>query len=247
MNFNDLMYNSSGYKNRTLQDKWDILEKAYYNHIQPAGTQKIPKLIHQIWLGDGIPNDLYDCIDSIKESNPGYKHMLWTDEEVKDFDFKNKQLFNSCKNLGQKSDILRYAILERFGGIYLDMDFIGIKSFDELLHLDFFTGVAYDNEPTLFNGLIGCIPGHELTKELNNIEEVSDYDGMAVIKTTGPWYLTKKFFKKIKQLNDVIALPVSYFYPYPNFDRDRVKGTNHMEYINVNKTICIHLWNSRWN
>lgn len=246
MTFSALMGTSSGYTNRNLPEKWEVLEKAYTKNIKPTGQAKIPKIIHQIWLGDAIPNDLYDCMDTIKLNNPDYEHKLWTDIEVEDFEFKNKDLYNSCKNLGQKSDILRYAILEKFGGIYLDMDFIGIKSFDELLHLDFFTGVAYDQEPTLFNGLIGSVSNHELLADLNNIEEVRDGDGMDIIKTTGPWYLTKKLFKKINKLDNVVALPVAYFYPYPNFDRDRTNGTDYTKYLNI-KTICVHLWNSRWN
>ena len=246
MQFGALMDTSSNYKQRTMLDKWEILESHFNKNIKSTGTQKIPKIIHQIWLGEGIPNDLYKCFDSVKDKNPGYEYKLWTEEEIKDFDFKNKELFNSCKNLGQKSDILRYALLEKFGGIYLDADFIAIKSFDELLHLDFFTGVAYDKEPTLFNGLIGCVPGHELMQDLNNIEYVSDRDGMDVIKSTGPWYLTKKLFKKINKLENIVVLPLAYFYPYPNFDHDRVKGYDYMEYVNI-KTICIHLWNSRWN
>lgn len=244
--FSALMSNSSGYKNKNLPEKWAILENLYEQNIKPTGDKKIPKIIHQIWLGEAIPNELYDLMDSIKKTNPGYEYRLWTDVEADDFEFKNKELYKSCRNLGQKSDILRYAILEKFGGIYLDTDFIGIKSFDELLHLDFFTGVAYDQEPTLFNGLIGCVPNHELIKDLNDIQEVRDGDGMEVIKTTGPWYLTKKLFRKVNALNNIVVLPVAYFYPYPNFDRDRTQGDDYMKYSTV-KTICVHLWSSRWN
>ena len=246
MQFSVLMSTSSNYKQKNLTDKWNIIESLFDKNIKGDGIQRIPKIIHQIWLGGGIPNDLYKCLDSVKEQNPGYEYKLWTEDNIKDFDFKNKDLFNSCKNLGQKSDILRYAILEKFGGIYLDADFIAIKSFDELLHLNFFTGVAYDKEPTLFNGLIGSIPGHELLKDLNNIEYVSDRDGMDVIKSTGPWYLTKKLFKKINTFENIVILPLTYFYPYPNFDGDRTNGHDYMIYVSI-KTICIHLWNSRWN
>ena len=244
--FSALMDTSSGYKEKNLPEKWDILEKLYDQNIKPKGETKIPKIIHQIWLGEAIPNKLYEYMDTVKANNPGYEYNLWTDVEADDFEFKNKELYNSCRNLGQKSDILRYAILEKFGGIYLDTDFVCIKSFDELLHLDFFTGVAYDKEPTLFNGLIGCVPNHELIIDLNDIKQVSDRDGMDVIKTTGPWYLTKKLFKKIDSLNNIVVLPLAYFYPYPNFDRDRTKGDDYNSYSTI-KTICIHLWNSHWN
>ena len=246
LTFSALMDSSSGYKEKNLPEKWAILEKLYEQNIKRKGEDKIPKIIHQIWLGDAIPNDLYDMMDTIKNANAGYVYKLWTDTEAEEFEFTNKQLFKMLRNLGQKSDVLRYAILLKYGGIYLDTDFIGVKSFDELLHLDFFTGVAYDKEPTLFNGLIGCVPNHELMADLNNIEEARDGDGMEIIKTTGPWYMTKKLFRKIDKLNNIVVLPIAYFYPYPNFDRDRTKGTDYNAYTTI-KTICIHLWNSRWN
>jgi len=69
---------------------------------------------------------------------------------------------------------------------------------------------------------------------------------MDVIKTTGPWYLTKRLFKNINDLQNVVVLPLAYFYPYPNFERDRTDGDDYMKYLNL-KTICVHLWNSRWN
>lgn len=229
-----------------MPDKWAIVESLFEKNIKSDNIQRIPKIIHQIWVGGDIPTEIQKCFESIKASNPGYQHMVWTEKEAEDFDFKNKDLFRSCKNLGQKSDILRYAILEKIGGIYVDADFLGIKSFDELLHLDFFTGIAYDKEPIMFNGLIGTIPNYHLINDLNNIEHVKDADAMEVIKSTGPWYLTKKFFKKTNQLNRVAVLPLAYFYPFPNFDRDKVLGNDYTKYVN-DKTICVHLWHQRWN
>ena len=50
--FSDLMLHSSGYKDRTKIENWNILEELY-NHIQlyTQTEQRIPKIIHQIWLG----------------------------------------------------------------------------------------------------------------------------------------------------------------------------------------------------
>ena len=248
MKFEYYMTASSGYtKNKALPREWSLIEELFNNRL-PFGRNRIPKIIHQIWLGSDVNDTISSHIDTVKKANPDYQHMLWTDENIKYFDFKNKELFLSCRNNGQKSDILRYALLEEFGGIYLDTDFIGIKNFDTLLHHHFFTGVSYDSEPTLFNGLIGCVPNHNLVQELNNFDKpLEDYDGMAVIRTSGPWYLTRKLFKYIKTKDtDVIVLPLAYFYPFPNFDRDKVKGNDYKDYI-APETICVHLWDSRWN
>lgn len=241
------MANSSNFScNRNLEDKWQILRDLYDKNLKRTGIEKIPTTIHQIWLGSKVPERILKNAKSIKSANPGYEYKLWTDADAEAFHFDNKKIFNEVKNFGQKSDILRYAILKKYGGIYLDTDFIGIKSFDNLIHLDFFTGVSYDKEPTLFNGLIGCVPENELMKELNVFGEIYNSDGMDIIKTTGPWYMTRKLFKNIDKAGKLVVLPVSYFYPYPNFDQDRTRSDNYMQYLSLD-TICIHLWESKWN
>lgn len=239
------MTRSSNYAQKTSSDKWQLIEELYDN-AKYTTKQVIPKTIHQIWLGSKIPDQLNSYIETVKACNPGYYHMLWTDEWANKLSFANKELFNSCQNFGQKSDILRYAVLEKFGGIYLDTDFLGVKSFDSLLSFDFFTGIAYDKDPNMFNGLLGCVQGHPVIKELNKITEISNSNGMDIIRTTGPYFLTKKFFENTKSTDNTIVLPVEYFYPYPNFDIDKKLGNNYADYI-TNNTICVHLWDSRWN
>jgi len=62
---------------------------------------------------------------------------------------------------GAKSDIARYEILYRIGGLYIDTDFECLKPFDIFNHCcDFYSGVAFDENVVLFIGLIGAAPGH---------------------------------------------------------------------------------------
>jgi mannosyltransferase OCH1-like enzyme len=241
------MSRSRNYGQGKHRDKWNKLEAIYDRSLTfDTYDHKIPKIIHQIWLGSEVPESLKVCMQTVRQTNPGYEYRLWTDADVIQFDFKNKELYNSCRNYGQKSDILRYAILEKFGGVYLDTDFIGHKSFDELLYLDFFAGVSYDEDPTMFNGLIGSSPNNIIIQKLNDIKEVRDGDGMEVIKSTGPWYLTDVVFNNIENLERLAIMPLEYFYPYPNFSHDKNLGDDYRQYI-TEKTICIHLWHSRWN
>jgi len=244
--FNELMQYSGAYKDKLKPERWQIIETLYTDNYDKIGTPKIPKIIHQIWLGSDLPRELVNYTESVKCANPDYTYKLWTDKDVESFEFKNKDKFLACRNYGQRSDILRYAILEQTGGIYLDTDFICKKSFDELLHLDFFAGVAYDRDPTIFNGLIGTTPNNALIKSINEINEIRDGDGMEIIKSTGPWYITEKIFELFNSIEKIVILPVAYFYPYPNFGHDKCFGNNYSDYI-TEETICTHLWHSRWN
>ena len=66
-----------------------------------------------------------------------------TDNNINDVVLTNRIIYDSITNLGQKSDYLRYHILNQFGGIYVDTDFECLKSFDSLSYVDFLVGVGY--------------------------------------------------------------------------------------------------------
>lgn len=61
------------------------------------------------------------------------------------FKLKNTNPYINGSNYGEKSDVLRYEILQQFGGIYVDCDFECLKSFDSLLSCNFFSG--FSNTP----------------------------------------------------------------------------------------------------
>ena len=246
VSFNTSMEISTNYSMRENNDFWNTLQNCYDKNINSIPLQQIPKYIHQIWLGKKIPTELLQLTDTVRQHNYDYNYKLWTDDDINMFDEKTKQQFYSTPNLGQRSDILRYAILEKHGGIYLDTDFICHRSFDSLLHVDFFIGIAYDRAPELFNGLIGTTPGNPLITSIRNISEITYNDGMSVIRSTGPHYVTNRIKNNYKIVERFLALPVTYFYPFPNFSQDRIYGDDYTKYVKP-ETICTHLWHSRWN
>ena len=92
---------------------------------------KIPKKIHLIWLGGEKPKKFNFLLERIKEKNKNYDVIEWNDNNI-NFELINQRLFDETENLGSKSDILRFELLYKYGGIYMDYDFLQIKSFDEL-------------------------------------------------------------------------------------------------------------------
>lgn len=248
--FDESMKYSSQYINERIDNKqWDQL-KSLYNLIQnrPAQSQKIPKFIHQIWLGETMPQFELELTTHLRNSlNSEWTYILWTEKDLNALkNFNSINHYKNTPNFGQKSDLLRYAILCEFGGIYLDTDFQFIKPFDELLDLDFFCGVAYDKAPVLFNGLIGSSPHNNIITDLTYLDKpIMCCDGVQIMDSTGPYFLTRKFFKNINTTQNMVALPASFFYPYPNFSFDRINGDNYNNYI-TDSTFCNHLWSSRW-
>lgn len=233
---------------------WRVLRDIYsinYLFDKPDSSKlRIPKKVHWIWLGSPLPNKYKAFQDSWKKFNPDWEFKLWTDKDVVQFNMKNKALFDKSNNWGQKSDIWRYEILEREGGLYVDTDFECLKNFDILHYLcDFYTGIGYDLvDPYLYNGLIASVPGHPILKAcINNVTVSNDpKNNMAIIHDTGPLLFTRIFFKNIHSIYKykTIAFPVTYFYPLSN--RDRYISYKEMRMKIRPESYAIHYYDTSW-
>lgn len=178
----------------------------------------IPKIIHQIWIGNK------ECpltfINSVKEKHPYFEHILWTDQEIKkrNMIFSCQQRIDEMDEFCGKADIMRYEILYKYGGIYLDADSLCLESIDNFFLEN--TGFAvYENEkcrPGLIaNGTIGFTKEHKLLKDI--IEHIKNTE-VSFSKThkrpwqiTGPLLLTTKYNTGLYK--DVKIYPSYYFYP----------------------------------
>merc|ERR1712070_883833 len=142
---------------------------------------------------------------------------------------------------GEKSDILRYELLFRYGGIYADVDFECFRPFDELTScpIDFFIGISNTKTLELNNGLIGSIPKHPLLLELikgicvDPIASVLALVGnpmpstfMSTIERTGPGHVTRRTMALWGSLSNTVAFPIRYFYPVPNTIPASVKNVD---------------------
>lgn len=237
----------SDYHPNRNQDEWLRLKERYA--IFRSGTKArplIPKLIHQIWLGGNMPESHREFASKLKRANPGMEYKLWDESNI-DFELRTGDLMDRATNFGQKSDILRYEILHKFGGIYMDMDFLAVRPLDPLLHAEFFTGIVYHPYPSLANGLIGAAPGHAIIDELLQRIGCNDDpdDIMGIMKKTGPFLLTDVFMELYPEYPGSVALPNSYFYPYPNAPRYKTLGDDYNQYIKP-ETLCVHLWHCSW-
>ena len=120
---------------------------------------KIPKIIHQIWIGpDKIPNHCLEFIKEMKEINPDFKHFLWGNEVFSRVYKDDPFLQNYIKQpevykWAHIADRIRLLLLRDFGGVYVDVDAKPIKSFDSSIFLklnkniSFFAGYRNINPP----------------------------------------------------------------------------------------------------
>lgn len=238
--------------------EWKAAEILYNKYaiedFQYSDKPKIPKIIHQVWIGSPFPEKYKALQKTWIANHPDWEYKLWTDKEIKELGLYNQKLYDSQTNLGIKSDIAKAEILYRFGGLYVDTDFECLQPFDVFHHtLDFYVGAGYDPNFMVFFGLVGSTPGHPILKECIESYDLSKiyYKDAAVnvLFTTGPYHLTKAFKKIAFDPNNtsrIVAFPVSYFYPWPWQRRDQNTRQEIEQWVRP-ETYGIHHWHVSWN
>jgi len=242
VDFNIAMQRSYGFSQDEFNSSVDWrLIRVLYELFSLNGVQSIPKKIHQIWLGGKLPEEYRGWTKTWEAFHPSWEYKLWTDADVNKINITSIDYFNKCTNPAMKSDILRYEILRQIGGLYIDTDFECLKPFDDLLSLHFFTGIGYDRVLQLYNGLIASVPDHPIINDCVNIRgEYQGGRGVVALNTTGANFFTRCFINNISE--GVVALPVEYFYPFPNNVRNE---ENPYKYVTEN-SYAIHHWAVSW-
>lgn len=138
--------------------------------ISPKLPTKIPRIIHQIWFGSPLPSHYQESAKQWKEKHPHWNYILWDEKKIEQ-EFKRTLICQQAYDESQKmkkyswmSDIIRYEVLVRYGGLYIDCDVQCLQSFDELhFYYDFYGCL----EPFCHGGaassaIIGAKPNHPI-------------------------------------------------------------------------------------
>ncbi|CAF0778515.1 unnamed protein product [Rotaria sordida] len=157
----------------------------------------VPAIIHQTWHDtDTIPIDWQQASKSCQSFHPNYEYHLWTDKDARRLIEKEfpclLSTYDSYSYDIQRADIIRLIALYIYGGIYLDLDIICLKSFDQLRTYKF---VLPKTMPVgLSNDFILAAPKHPfLLQVLNDLPKynrnyLTKY--ATVMFSTGPMFLT---------------------------------------------------------
>lgn len=103
---------------------------------------KIPRILHQTWRdAETIPHQWQQASNSCRILHPDYQYRLWTDKSARELiqtEFPSLlTTYDSYPYDIQRADMIRLVILYAFGGIYLDLDIICLKSLNQLRNYEF--------------------------------------------------------------------------------------------------------------
>jgi mannosyltransferase OCH1-like enzyme len=163
---------------------------------------KIPKIIHQVWMTEALPPWINALNSTCRDLNPGWKFRLWRYQDAVRANFTHLQKMNSSPTLAMQSDMMRLKILYRYGGIYVDTDFICLQPFANLLATFPDAALLVANEiqtdKYISNSFIATVPKHPVIQRA--YEEISSINVNGIPnRASGPVYWGKHVFPFLRQ------------------------------------------------
>lgn len=132
----------------------------------------IPKVIHQIWLSDDMPEHVKAWTDTWKNI-PDFEYKLWRADAFNEVG--GKEAFLNYFGLQEThpaliSDLLRIFIVIKYGGFYVDCDceYVGAYPISYLSQCEFITNLvgSQNSAPVTYNEFFGAVPNHRILQSV---------------------------------------------------------------------------------
>ena len=154
---------------------------------------KIPKIIHQIWIGDkNMPDYCKEFCERMKKTHKmrGWEYKFWGNELLDvykdDIFIKNYLKDPELYKWAHISDRIRHLMLRDNGGVYVDIDCNIIKPLDYIMdqlsdNITFFCGARKGRltHGCMFEiALMGCVKNSRITNAvLDSYEDINWANG----------------------------------------------------------------------
>jgi mannosyltransferase OCH1-like enzyme len=181
----------------------------------------IPKIIHQLWIG---PKEApINLMNTWREKNLDFEYIFWNEKEISERNmiFKCQEKIDEIEEINGKADIMRWEILYKYGGVFIDADSICIEPIDEeILNKKCFAGWEQEEarQGLIATGTMGFPPKHPLVKDAikfifnNEVSQIKSQ--MMAWMSVGPGLLTRLYntgkFKDLFVFPSYTFLPIHY-------------------------------------
>tara|TARA_E500000178_G_scaffold277067_1_gene276155 strand:- start:2621 stop:4972 length:2352 start_codon:yes stop_codon:yes gene_type:complete len=249
----------------------NVIKNDIYTNTHLISSDEIPKICYTTWHSKNLPPLMEQNFNNIKDKNPEIEFKLYDEKECRDF-IKNYydndvlEAYDRLSPSSYKSDLWRYCILHKLGGIYLDIKYNTINKF-KLIHLCNKEHFVYDhannsdnksfwnnNEFGLYTALIIVKSRNKILRQcIHAITEHTEtfFYGKNALYPTGPGLLGQKYFNrnfnenKIKEIelfhhtttNAIVHKNTKILDIYSEYRKEQSEYQNNLHYS--------ALWNQR--
>ena len=249
-----------------IQDGYAFIKERFMELSKQSGTMKIPRIIHQIYEDPAGPSEsLLELAETWKGHHPTWEYRFWGKKEMEDFLVEEFPefipIYRGYPFNVQRWDTIRYLILYRMGGLYVDFDYECLEPMDALLNntlccmgLEPTTHAHSYNKPFIVgNALMASVPGHsyfeEIIKDMMNDEKYSNLSkGAQVMQTTGP-FMTTRLYNRYLNKEEITLLPADLVAPFTLFEVRELASGQLTPYLEdkIDKCFAIHYFGGSWH
>jgi mannosyltransferase OCH1-like enzyme len=150
----------------------------------------IPRKLHFIWMGSPLPGWAKTSLTEWKQYHPTWEVHVW-DERASE-GLMNRPAWQAADSWSEKSDVMRYELLCRHGGFYMDIDSTCFRAIDDLL--DGETAAVSDNGyGQVSSGTLACVPGDPffaaMVECMHHTHSLLRKEGVS--RRTGPGFISE--------------------------------------------------------
>jgi mannosyltransferase OCH1-like enzyme len=171
-------------------------------------VNNVPLVLYQTWHSHEVPEGMKTAIYSLLDKNPEFDYYLYSDEDClqfikTNFDEDVVKAFETLKPGAFKSDLWRYCMLYKKGGVYLDIKYMStgslmniVSEYPEIYVKDVWPDCRC--EEAIYNAFMASPPGNEIfndcIKDIVNSTQNKLYQ-RNVLDVTGPCLLGRMLQK----------------------------------------------------
>jgi len=162
-------------------------------------VEKIPRIIHQTWKTEKLPLRWKEVREACEAMMSDYQYMLWTDASSREFIAREYpwflETFDSYPYNIQRADAIRYFVLHKYGGVYMDLDIGCRRRLDSLLR---FEVIVPKTIPVgVSNDLMFSVPQHPYMESLIHSLKSFQHNYLThyatVMFSTGPMFVSAMY------------------------------------------------------
>ncbi len=195
---------------------------------------RIPRTIHRVWIGEEVmPAEHERFGETFTQHHPDWEIRLWTSEDLPTLDITVADRQRS-RTHSELSNLMRYEVLHRFGGVYVDTDFECLRPLTPLLRgIDAFAALELPGRTA--TGILGSVPGHPVFARAARQARLTLGEGAHSADANGPYF----FSLILEQESNVAIFGARLFYPYLWDELERRHETFPDAY-------AVHHWAMSW-
>jgi mannosyltransferase OCH1-like enzyme len=186
-------------------------------------VNNIPRILHIIWVGNNIfPDYLSENLKKWYMLLPEWEIIFWTNIDITTEHFPEDivNLLGKVEKGAQKADIMRYYIIEKYGGIYVDIDIVPYKSLELLIKQIPNTEaiICHDLDLTwkyIINAFFAAVPHHPIFIKACELCKIIEINKDPLYMYSGPRLLGEAV---ATAETHCVLLPTNFFYYNENYN-----------------------------